>query len=485
MDEKTADIAVKEKKMLSFWQAIIPFALGIGCVLGGVLGLGMDSQIPLIIGTVIVSIFGIFYGFKWSDILQHMLKSLGDSMMGILILLFIGCLMGAWIACGSVPYIIYIGMKIISPQWFLLTACLMCAILSAFTGTSWSTVGTLGIAFMGIGYGLGIPPAMTAGAVVSGSWFGDKQSPLSDTTNFAPIIAGTTLFKHMRSMLYTTTPALIIALIVYALLGLQFRGAELDHTTIDAINTGLESTFNLTPWLLIPPLFMIILVIKKVDPFITLIGASLLGVLFAIIFQGTDPTSALTSLHYGFTSNTGIAEVDTLLSRGGLNGMMWTVSVLMVAIPFGAAMEYIGVFETLIHIITRKVKTAAGIVTAALFTDMALIYGAGELFTAMLITGRSYAKAFDEKGLDRSVLSRTMEDGGTMFSPLCPWNPNAVVVTGALGVATFAYAPYAIMNLLTPICAIICAFTGFGLLKANYDKITNKKEKKFINPRSH
>jgi NhaC family Na+:H+ antiporter len=470
-------------KLLGFWQALIPLLLGIGCVLGGVLGLGMDAQVPLLIGTVVTCLFGIAYGHRLEDMIAHMLKAISDSMGGILILLFIGSLMGAWIACGSVPYIIYIGLKIISPQWFLLTACIMCAILSAFTGTSWSTVGTLGIAFMGIGYGLGIPPAMTAGAVVSGSWFGDKQSPLSDTTNFAPIIAGTTLYKHMYSMLFTTTPALLIALIVYAVIGIQFKATVLDTAVIDSIRSGLESAFILNPLLLIPPLLMIVLVVKKVDPFVTLISASLFGVIFAIIIQGSSFTSALTSLHYGFTSNTGVAEVDKLLSRGGLNGMMWTVSVLMLAIPFGAALEKIGVFEALISRLMTKIKTAGGVVTTALLTDMALIYGAGELFTAMLITGRSYAKSFDEKGLDRAVLSRTMEDGGTMFSPLCPWNPNGVVVTGALGVATFAYAPYAIMNLATPIFAIVFAFMGIGMLKAGYDEFKKGEPKTFFSER--
>lgn len=472
----------KKDKELTLLQALIPLLLGIGSILFGILGLGIDAHVPLLIGIVIACAFGVAYGHKLKDLVQHMLTALGDSMSGILILLFIGSLMGAWIACGSVPYIIYLGLKIISPQWFLLTACVMCAIVAGLTGTSWSTVGTIGVAFMGIGYGLGIPPAMTAGAVVSGSWFGDKQSPLSDTTNFAPIIAKTTLFKHVYSMLYTTGPALVVALIAYAIMGLQFRGSVLDTTIIDNMRAGLESTFNLNISLIIPILFMIILVLLKVDPFVTLVSASLLGTVFSVVVQGTDIKSALTYLHYGFTSNTGITEVDTLLSRGGLDGMMWTVSLIMLAIPFGAALEKIGVFKALIGRLMKKIKTAGGVVTSALLTDMFLIYGAGELFTAMLITGRSYAEAFDEHGLDRAVLSRTMEDGGTMFSPLCPWNPNGVVVVGALGVAVYDYAPYAIMNFLTPVFAIICAFTGFGMLRVGYDTLA-KGESKFINVR--
>ncbi|MBN2828365.1 MAG: Na+/H+ antiporter NhaC, partial [Tissierellales bacterium] len=315
------------------------------------------THITLIFATVVAAIVAMLYGFTWDDIQEGILYGCNIAMLPMLILMLVGVLIATWIPAGTIPSLIYYGLKILNPSYFLFTVCLVCSIASLATGSSWTTGATFGVAFMGIGLGLGIPPAMTAGAVVSGSIFGDKMSPLSDSTNLAAAVAESDLFDHIKSMMYSTGPALLISLIIYFFIGLKFKGSELDQSQIDLILNGLKNNYFISPLTIIPAIVVIVLAVKKVGGLAVMIIASIIGMLFAMIFQGYSLAAMMDYMNYGFTSATGVAEIDSLLSRGGLQSMMWTISLGFIALSFGGLLEKTKMLEVLLEKIQGLVKS--------------------------------------------------------------------------------------------------------------------------------
>ena len=292
-----------------------------------ILFFGGDPHIPILVTTAIASIVAIRAGYKWKDIEDGIIDGIKMSMQAILILMIVGMLIGVWILSGVVPTMIYYGLKLLSPGIFLIATCLICCVVSLATGSSWTTAGTIGVALIGVGMGLGIPLPMVAGAIISGAYFGDKMSPLSDTTNLAPAAAGSNLFDHVKHMIYTTAPSLTIALILYGILGARYAGKELDVAGINEMLEGLSAQFAINPLLFIPPLVVILMVAFKVPAIPGLIGGVVLGGVFAAIFQGAGLSAIIEASHYGFVSETGMEAIDELLSGGGLDSMMWTVSL--------------------------------------------------------------------------------------------------------------------------------------------------------------
>lgn len=458
----------KEIKIPSFLSALIISIVMILILLLSVAVFDTDIQLALMICVVIAAIYASALGYKWLSIEKMMKDGINSIMIALLIVTLIGTVIGAWIASGTIPYIIYAGLKLISPKFFLLSACLTCCFMSMATGSSWSSAGTVGIAFMGIGAGLGINPAMTAGAIVSGSYFGDKQSPFSDTTNLSAALAGTTLFRHMSSMLWTTTPALVISLVMYAILG--FSGSVSGNTNSETLNlylTNLEANFNLTPWLLLPIAVLIYVVVKKTPALPGLAVSSGIGSLFAIIFQGESLKNVGKYLLNGYSIDTGVADIDRLLNRGGLYNMLWAVSFYSLACMLGSILDNIGVMRVILEKLSRITRSVKTLVPSTLASVFGMCVFTGSLESAMLITSKLFAPAFDKLNLDRRVLSRTLEDGGTMLAALIPWNSNGIFMATTLGVATFSYVPYAFMGLLTPVFAIILALTGIGIFYKN------------------
>lgn len=439
----------------------------------------LEIQLALFVCIIIAASYAIFLGYKWADIEKMMMEGISSILIAVLILMLIGIVIATWIASGTIPYIIYIGLKLISPKFFLLSACLTCAFMSMATGSSWSSAGTVGIAFMGIGLGLGINPAMTAGAVVSGAYFGDKQSPFSDTTNLASALSGTTLFEHMSSMLWTTTPALIISLILYTILGFTNSGGDIGNSdTINMYLTNLEANFNLTPLLLLPIVILIIVIVRKSPALPGLVVSSLVGALFAVIFQKTSLMDIGNYMFNGFSIETGVADIDRLLNRGGLFSMLWTVSFYFMACILGAILDNTGVLRVLLEKLARVTRTVGSLITSTLVSVFSMCVFTGSLESGMLITSKLFAPAYDELNLDRKVLSRSLEDGGTMLAALIPWNSNGVFMATTLGVATLQYLPYAFIGLLTPVFAIILAFTGIGIFYKDGSKKGAKSTKK-------
>ena len=306
-----------------------------------------ESHIPLILGTCVASIMAVRLGLKWKEIEKSLVHGITLGLQACLILMVVGTLIGLWILGGVVPAMIYYGLKLVVPSIFLVTTCVICSLVSLSTGSSWSTAGTVGLALIGIGNTLGIPAHMVAGAIISGAYFGDKMSPLSDTTNLAPATAGTDLFTHIRHMVYTTGPSLFIALILYTIIGLKYGNLEAKSSDVELMLNTIQSNFSINLWLLIPPCLVILMVVLKIPALPALIGGSMLGGLAALIFQGNSLADVINTAHSGFVSETGIAKVDDLLSRGGLMSMMSTVALIMCALSFGGVMEKSGMLASI------------------------------------------------------------------------------------------------------------------------------------------
>ena len=331
---------MKTKKEATLGHAFIPIIVLMVVLSVAIIGFGADPHIPLLVGIIVASLVAMFsLGYTWDEVEKGAIETIQLSMQAILILMIIGSLIGTWILSGTVPAMIYYGLKILSPSIFLVATMIICSIVSLATGSSWTTAGTVGIALIGVGQGLGIPTPIVAGCIVSGAYFGDKMSPLSDTTNLAPAMAGSTLFEHIRYMFYTTVPSYLIAMVLYGIIGARYAGKALDTANIDLILNAISSNFNISPLLILPPIIVIILVLLKIPALPGLVSGTVLGGLFAAIFQGSGIGDIIDAAHYGVSVETGVELVDDLLSGGGLDGMMWTVSLILLAMVFGGIME--------------------------------------------------------------------------------------------------------------------------------------------------
>jgi len=462
----------KMKKKATLGHALIPMAFIIVALIVTMQFWGGDPHLPILFSAVVAAIVAIVgLGFTWKELEDGIVDTIKMAMQAILILMIIGMIIGTWILGGIVPTMIYYGLKLLSPSIFLVATCLLCCIVSLATGSSWTTAGTVGIALVGVGIGLGMNPGLVAGAIISGAYFGDKMSPLSDTTNLAPAMAGSTLFDHIRHMVYTTGPSLIIALILYGIIGVRFAGNEIDTAAINEILTGLEANFNISLILLLAPVLVIAMVVFKIPAIPGLIGGTVLGALFAFLFQGADMTAIVEATHYGYASDTGITVIDDLLSRGGLDSMMWTVSLILCAMSFGGVMEKSGMLEAIASSIMKLAHGTGSLVLATIITIIAMNMMAGDQYLAIVIPGRMYRQIYEDRGLHPKNLSRVLEDAGTLTSPLVPWNSCGLFMSGTLGVATLVYLPYCFLNLINPLVSIFYGFTGITMEKLpGYEK---------------
>lgn len=403
-------------------------------------------------------------GTKWSSIEEGVMHGCKIATVPMLILMFIGMLIPTLIAAGTIPSLIFYGLKIISPSVFLITAAIICGVSSLCTGSSWTTGGTFGVAFMGISIGLGIPPALTAGAVVSGAVIGDKLSPLSDSTNLAAGVCETNLFAHIKSMMYTTFPAFIISLIIYGILGAKYSASTIDTTAVDSILSGISGSFNISPIYvllsLIPLIVIIVLAIKKVSALAAMVVASIVAMFVAVVVQGYGILDMMSYMNYGFSIDTGVADVDKLLNRGGIQAMMWTVSLGYLGLSYGGILEITGTLEALIDKMAALTKKASNLIITHIFASIIVNVISASQYVALIIPGRMFLPSYRKLGIRTDVASRTCEDSGTVTSPLVPWGLCGVFFTGALGVGTIEYLPYAFLCYLTPVVAIIYAITG-------------------------
>lgn len=419
--------------------------------------------VPIHITLLIVIAFAVALllidGCSWNSITSAIEDAGKMALPPLFILYVIGAMIGAWIASGTVPLIIYWGLKIIHPSAFLATTAIVAGIVAMATGSSWSTAATVGVALMGVGTGLGIDPAMTAGAIVSGAYLGDKMSPMSDTTNLAPAVAEGDLFDHIKSMCYTTIPGFVIAVAVFAVLGIR-SGGNADNETITSILLALDKSFNLSFLTLIPPAIILTCAVTKVPSLITLAIATSVSVLLAIFMQGHSITSIAKIMDTGFVSEIGIAEIDRLLSRGGFQSMNWTCSLAILGIILGTILEKTGVLSVVLGTLYRFTQSVGGLVASTVISVIGLNMLTASQYTSIVIGGRMFITEYKKKNMLPQTLSRTLEDAGTITSPLVPWNTCGVFMAGTLGVSTASYAPYAILCWIVPIIAVMYGFSN-------------------------
>lgn len=461
----------KTKKEFNFFLAITPLVVMIASMLYAIVVLETDPHLPLIIGTITAALVAVFSGFKWEDIEEMMYKGIRLALPAVVILMIVGLIIGSWISGGIVASMIYYGLMIISPQYFLVTICTICAIVSLAIGSSWSTMATIGVAGMGIGMSMDINAAMIAGAVISGSYFGDKMSPLSDTTNLAAGLTNTDLFEHIRHMMYTTIPGLVIALAAYLIIGLNVIGsAGASPEDIRAMMTGMRENFVISPWLLIVPALVILFIILKVKAVPALIAGVLLGVICTIFVQGDTLADAASTLMNGYVLESGNEMVDTLFNRGGLMDMMYTIALTIAALTFAGILEYSGMLRSIMHQILKIAKGTFGIITATILSCFTTNVTCSEQYISIVVPSRMYLRAYIDNQLHSKNLSRSLEDGGTLTSVFVPWNTCGVFIYGTLGVVAWEYAPFAILNFAVPVIAIILAATGFGITKISAEE---------------
>ena len=439
-----------------------------------------DAHMPLIVSIIVACIIGCLCGHSFSDMLAGMLDRLNATMEAILILCTVGLLVASFLMSGTIPALIYYGLDLLTPKLFLPVGCLMCAIVGMACGSSWTATATVGIAFLGIGAGLGIPAPITAGMIISGAYVGDKFSPLSDTTNLAAAVSGTGLFDHVTAMVSTTAPTLGIALILYAIMGLFMGNGSYDPTVANELQAAIAEGFNLNPVVLVPIIVVIGACVLRLPGLIGIAISVITGVAFGIIFQGISGLGNIFNiLHYGFSFETTNEIASELLNGGGMDHNMWTINLVMLAVAYGGALERCGCVETLFGGIKKHLHSVGSVVLATMLTSLFCDAAMCDQFLGIGVPAPLYAEKFDEMGLARNMMSRTLEDCGTLWAVMFPWTGCGAYQMGVLGISPFRYFPFAFVNLLNPIYACITAFLGRNIFWADgsYTNILGKTKK--------
>lgn len=468
----------------SVWLSMVPPVVLVGIIALTISIYGTDAlsggcQLALLFGTSIcASISMAVYGVKWSQFENAIRETISSSASSIIILLIIGMMSAAWMISGVVPTLIYYGIEMMSPRFFLVTTCILCAVISVMTGSSWTTIATIGVALTGIGEALGISTAWTAGAIISGSYFGDKISPLSDTTTLAASTTGTDLFGHIRYMMYTTVPTMCISCVIYLVAGLWIGGKGELH--VSEYGESIKGAFNITPWVLVVPLITGIMIYKKVPSLITLFASSMTGIGAAMILQTDVVTTigdgglvkgAMTTLFTSTSVETGNTALNELVSTSGMSGMLNTIWLILCAMCFGGAMVASGMLHSITMGIIRGIRGTLGLVSANVASCLVMNLTTCDQYISIILSGNMFSSVYKEMGYKSHLLSRTTEDSVTVTSVLIPWNTCGMTQSTVLGVATITYLPYCFFNYLSPLMSIIVAATGWKIEK------TDTKEK--------
>lgn len=428
---------------------------------------GHDPHIPVVIAASLAMLIGKLCGHSYKDMLASALNAVSQSLEAIIIILFVGCLIGSFEWAGTIPAVVYYGLQCITPGMFLPLACILCAIVGISLGSAWTVSATLGIAFMSIGTTMGINPGLVAGMILSGACCGDKFSPLSDSTNLSAAVAQTGLFDHVRAMFTTTFPSLIMAIIIYAIMSISGT-ANYDPHLANELSSAIENHYNyMSPVLLLPLLLIVVVALMKIPPIPSILLVSAVGCIFAVVFQGATFSDCITMTHYGYTAETGNALCDKLVNRGGMDSMLFTNNLVIVAVAFGGIMQKIGAVESVVGGLIKKVRTPFQLIFVTILTSMFCITTMCDQYLGAIIPASMYKERYDQLGLARNMLSRSLEDGGTLWSPMVPWSSCGSYHANILGVPTLSYIPYCFMNIINPIFAIVTASWGGNILYAD------------------
>lgn len=466
---KAGQQEIVKNKELNIFEALVPVVVLIGLLFfniifadGELLG-EYSNQLILLMGGFVAMIGGFMNKVSPLIMIKEVWENIKSVFIPIMILVLVGALAGTWLVSGVIPAMVYYGLQVLSPEIFLPASVVIAAVISIATGSSWTTSATVGIALIGIGTALGINPGMIAGAVISGAYFGDKMSPLSDTTNLAPAMAGTDLFTHIRYMTITTVPTIIITLIVFSIISMNIDPTG--DTDISNLLTSVDKTFHISPWLFLVPGIVIILILLKAKPIIALVSGVVLAIIFAFIFQPEVlnglSDSKFTAISNAIFTDTAIAtdneKLNDLFASGGIKGMLWTIYLILCAMVFGGIMDGIGALSRITKALLSVATTIFGLFASTVFSCLGLNALASDQYLAIVIPGKMFKKAFDDQGLAPENLSRTLEDSGTVTSVLIPWNTCGAYQSGVLGVGVGEYFIYAIFNWLSPFTTLFFA----------------------------
>ena len=436
----------------------------------------VSIQVGLLLGMVFVTLISRKLGYRFNDLMELIKKSIGESTFGLWFFIAIGAIIASWMAAGTVPAIIYYGLGFISPSIFLPAGFILCVITALCTGTSWGTVGTVGIALVGIGQGLGIPLPITAGMIISGAITGDKMSPVSDTPNLTSMSAGADLYETIKAMLHTIGPAFLITLGLFIYMGMKYGSGEANLSIINETRSVLADNFNLNPIVMLPIAILLTLNIIKFPSLPSMAIAVIAGLVVAVVFQGASVPTALEYLNSGFEISTGSTYVDPILNRGGIQSMMWTFSVAFMALSLGGILSKVGYMETLIKGLVTKAKTVGSLTLLVMVSSITSTAAFGEVYLSFILNGELFKEEFDKRGLSRAMLARIVSEGGLMLAPLMPWTTFGAFTVATLGISGFEFAPYAFMSFASPIVSVLMTYLGLAVV---WNNKKNKGIKKF------
>ncbi|MFG6149303.1 Na+/H+ antiporter NhaC [Halobacillus sp. B23F22_1] len=466
-----------DKRTPSFAMSLIVF-LTVVAILGvSILVFEAAPHIPIVLVAVIVTIYGFRLGYTWKELEKAITKGVAHGVPAILILSLIGILVGVWVLNGTVQTITFYGLHVLSPSIFLVSAVIITAVVATMTGSSWSAISTIGIALMGVSYGMEISPAMTAGAIVCGAIFGDKMSPLSDTTNLTAATAKVDIFQHIKHMLWTTVPSLLITLVIFGVISFMTTQDTASTGNVEAMIETLNSEYNLTPIALISPLLIIVLAFRRVSS----IPALVIGLMAAVAttfytVPGITFGEIMSTAHFGYTAETGDEAIDSLLSLGGLDSMLFGVSLILIALSFGGIIKEIGIAQAIIEGMRNFLKSRGNVVLSTVLSCLGVNVAVGEQYLSIILPGQMLEDSYKNANLHPKNLSRTLEDAGTIIHPLIPWGVTGVFIMSTLNIG-MGYIPYAFICFITPVIAIIYGYTGFALPPLNEDKVLYEEPK--------
>ncbi|QHM15050.1 malate-H+/Na+-lactate antiporter MleN [Bacillus subtilis] len=451
---------MKDVRLPTLFEIIIVLGVFLALVLSFTVFLDLPIQLALFVSWFIAMLLGIRLGYSYKDLQNAIVHGISNGLEAVLILVSVGALIGTWIAGGVVPTLIYYGLEFIHPSIFLLATLIICSIMSVATGTSWGTVGTAGIAMIAIGEGLGIPLPLVAGAILSGAYFGDKLSPLSDSTVLASSLSKVDVLAHVRAMLYLSIPAYVITAILFTVVGFMYGGKNIDLDKVEFLKSSLQNTFDIHIWMLIPAVLVIVLLAMKKPSMPVIVIGALLGAIWAVVFQGMDIAHAIATAYNGFSIKTDVEFLKGLLNRGGIVGMLDSLVVIIFGLGFGGLLEKLGVLKVIVSTFEKKLTSAGNVTLSTLIVAfLANIFGCA-MYVSLILTPKIMEDSYDRLHLDRRVLSRNSEVGGTLTSGMVPWSDNGIYMAGILGVSTFSYLPFMWLSFVAIGLAIIYGYTG-------------------------
>ena len=456
---------MKDPREPGLLHSVLSFGGVVTIVIVGLLWLGISLHSLLIVALIWIAGNAIAIGHDYASVKTAMTSGIAKGLGAIYIFILIGVLVASLLEGGTIGSLIYYGIDLLHPAVFLPAGLLLCTFMSLATGTSWGTIATAGVVLIGLGGALGIPLPLVAGMVISGASFGDKMSPVSDTTVLAAMTAETDIYAHIRSMFYTSGPTYIICLIAFSLLGLQFGGQTLSPEQLLALQAGLSSEFAIGPLALLPLLVLLTLSLKRVPAEPSMLASVATAVILAVAVQDRPIVDVLNSLQGGYVANTGQEQLDSLLSRGGIQSMMWTLSLALIALALGGLLDRAGFVRVLMNGILARLRRAASLMTATIGSGLVANMSMGEAYLSIIFGGQLFKASYEEQKLENHLMSRCLEEGATLTTPLIPWTTSGAFCMGVLGLSPLAYAPWALFNYINPILSIILAYMGFGIFR--------------------